>query len=212
MSTTLIEYRGSTGTPGDAQISEYNTLPRDLRLSVLDHDVLTTLLEGLPIRSLRSLSSTSWHVRRLCLPVLFKRCLVASECPLQGYSFLPKALWPHVRHLRLADKCPDMPEHEDLYRVPFEDPILTFATDPLVCCLYDGPVLPNALSHMSRLHSISLELNYRTIHGIPWPVLQHILSLPSLREFTLKYHRLAPKTPPEEIHLDFPAQLTSFRF
>ncbi|KAL1939446.1 hypothetical protein VTO73DRAFT_10002 [Trametes versicolor] len=65
---------------------------------------------------------------------------------------------------------------------------------------------------MSRLHSISLELNYRTIHGIPWPVLQHILSLPPLREFALKYHRLAPKTPPEEIHLDFPAQLTSFRF
>lgn len=147
MSTTIIEYRGSTGTPSDAQISEYNTLPRDLQLSVLDHDVLTTLLEGLPIRSLRSLSSTSWHVRRLCLPVLFKRCLVASECPLQGYSFLPKPLWPHVRyighshtlrktltcsyrHLRLADKCPDMPEHEDLYRVPFEDPILTFATDP----------------------------------------------------------------------------------
>ncbi len=105
-----------------------------------------------------------------------------------------------------------MPEHENLYMEPREEPILTFATDPLVCCLYDGPVLSNALSHMPRLHSISLELNYRTIHGIPWPVLQIILSLPQLQRFALKYHRLAPKTPPEEIRLDRLAPLTSFQF
>ncbi|EIW53570.1 uncharacterized protein TRAVEDRAFT_99591, partial [Trametes versicolor FP-101664 SS1] len=85
-----------------------------------------------------------------------------------------------------------------------------FTTHPLVCGIYDGPTLRNALSHMPKLHSITLGLEYRTVHGIPWPVLQFILSLPQLREFSVRFHHFAPKTPQEDVHLACPAPLTSF--
>lgn len=89
--------------------------------------------------------------------------------------------------------------------------LLAYAKDPVICCIYDGPTLRNALSSMPGLHSITLSIEHRTVHGIPWPILHFILSLPQLREFSLRFHHLAPKTPPKHIRLHHPAPLTSFQ-
>lgn len=115
--------------------------------------------------------------------------------------------------MHLNDKCPDMPWEGIFYaRYPShpDRKALRFTTHPLVCGIYDGPTLRNALSHMPMLHSITLGLEYRTVHGIPWPVLHFILSLPQLREFSLRFHHFAPKTPQEDVNLACPAPLTSF--
>lgn len=190
---------------------------------------MTALLDELPIQSLSSLSQTSKCLRELCLPLLFRYCRISSWVPLEDV-FLPKALWRYVRYdsaliifdnlvltrlrriLHLNDECPDMPLGGDLYMGDPPDPtLLAYATDPVVCCIYDGPTLYEALSNMPDLHSITLGLEHRTVHGIPWPILHFILSLPQLREFSLRFHHLAPKTPPKHIRLHHPAPLTSFQ-
>ncbi|KAL1939457.1 hypothetical protein VTO73DRAFT_10013 [Trametes versicolor] len=181
-------------------------------LSALNNDVVMEMLEELSIQSLSSLSQTSKCVRELCLPLLFRDCRISSWVPLEEV-FLPKTLWRYVRTLHLNDECPDMPLGGDLYMDDSPDlSLLAYATDPVICCIYDGPTLRNALSNMPALRSITLGIEHRTVHGIPWPILQFILSLPQLREFSLRFHHLAPKTPLKHIRLPHPAPLTSFQF
>lgn len=104
-----------------------------------------------------------------------------------------------------------MPSEVDFKRSrPSEGRILKFTTDPVVCGIYHGPALRRALSHMPGLRTLFLSHTYKTVHGIPWSVLQFILSLPQLREFSLRFHHFAPKTPQEDIRLAHPAPLTSF--
>lgn len=91
-----------------------------------------------------------------------------------------------------------------------EGRVLKFTTNPVVCGVYNGPALRRALSHMPGLRTIVLSHSYKTVHGIPWSVLQFILSLPQLREFSLRFHHFAPTTPQEDIRLACPAPLTSF--
>ncbi len=128
--------------------------------------------------------------------------------------FLPLNPWALTRlrrALHLHDECPDMPLEVEFKRSrPSEGRILKFTTDPVVCGVYNGPALRHALSHMPGLRTIVLDQTYRTVHGIPWSVLQFILSLPQLREFSLRFHHFAPKTPQQDIRLACPAPLTSF--
>ncbi|KAH9854935.1 hypothetical protein C2E23DRAFT_874989 [Lenzites betulinus] len=180
--------------------------------TALDDDVLATICERLCKRSLISLSETSKSLRELCVPILFRHCHITNDRPVE-YRFLPETLRRHVRSLYLNDECPDMLDQWDCYTETFQNTdTLRFATNRFVCGLYEGSNLRNVLSPMSGLHSITLGHARVTIHGISWTVLQSILSLPQLREFSLYSHHLAPGTPPEELRLEYSAPLISFGF
>ncbi|KAI0768233.1 hypothetical protein BD413DRAFT_440062, partial [Trametes elegans] len=69
---------------------------------------------------------------------------------------------------------------------------LTFTDDPLLCGVYDSDFVGTALRAMPSLRSVSLEAFSDVEHGIPWPVLEAILTVPPLKAFSCKYHNLSP--------------------
>ncbi|EIW53555.1 uncharacterized protein TRAVEDRAFT_74831 [Trametes versicolor FP-101664 SS1] len=68
---------------------------------------------------------------------------------------------------------------------------------------------------MPGLQTVSFRLcqEPKAIHGLPWSVMQLVLSLPTLKDLAVDRHRFAPKLlAEEELTLDYCAPLTSFRY
>lgn len=89
-----------------------------------------------------------------------------------------------------------------------------YIPDLLQCVVYDPTVLGTALRAMPRLRSVSFELHSWSEHGIPWPVVEAVLTVPHLREFFCDGHAFAPRSslPQASEILGSLAALTSFRY
>ncbi|EIW53542.1 uncharacterized protein TRAVEDRAFT_155075 [Trametes versicolor FP-101664 SS1] len=125
-------------------------------------------------------------------------------------TFIPEALRTYVSILHFNDLCEDIPREEDLQDA-LERP-LCFTSNPILCGAYSTPFLATALESMPRLHTLSFNLLWQPIHGIPWSVMQMVLALPTLRNLAINGHRIAPSlSPEEELVLHHCAPLTSFQ-
>lgn len=87
--------------------------------------------------------------------------------------------------------------------------------DPLLCGVYNPRELGTALRNMPRLHAVSMVLCWAEGHGLPWSVLDTVLTVPHLREFTCDHHEFSPRpiVPREtENFTDPSAALTAFHY
>ncbi|KAM5544093.1 hypothetical protein V8D89_002279 [Ganoderma adspersum] len=91
---------------------------------------------------------------------------------------------------------------------------LTFASDPLLCgAMPCATFLRDALRAMPLLHSVSLRLCIREVHGIGWELIAAILSTPHLRSFTVGTLLFSPREAPSlETRVDTIAPITTFRY
>lgn len=100
------------------------------------------------------------------------------------------------------------------HREQFPDSDSHHIPDYLQCVVYDPAVLGAALRAMPRLRIASFGLRGWYHHGIPWPVVEAVLTVPHLREFSCNGHAFAPRSTPlrDPQALDSLAALTSFRY
>ncbi|KAH9885228.1 hypothetical protein C8Q73DRAFT_305367 [Cubamyces lactineus] len=182
----------------------------------LNDDVLDLLLEtARRARSIVPLSATCRRIRWRSLPILFRKHTIASFG--QVKTFLPATLRQFVTTLLLIDFCGDVPpvgvdETSEEWAL-IAPSLLRYTDDTRLCGVYNSKTLADVLLQMPRLHTVEFRFPSLTYpHGIPWPVLKHILSLPSLQELCVDMHRFAPMLSDreQELTLDFPIKLTSF--
>ncbi|KAI0672466.1 hypothetical protein C8Q78DRAFT_971127 [Trametes maxima] len=194
--------------PLGALTSSCSSRPTPSSLLDLHDDILVQILEDVQLNgTLRALSLTCRDIRTLCMPFLFNQCTVNSRTPV-SYAFLPDTVWPYVKNLVLIDRCADIVA-EDM-GVP-----LQFAQDPMLCGIYDGPCLENALRNMSQLSSVTFKVPVIESHGLPWSVIAAVLSLPGLQELRISSFLISPKTLPQEtigLQHYIPLPLKSFEY
>ncbi|KAI0357860.1 hypothetical protein OH77DRAFT_1308547 [Trametes cingulata] len=177
----------------------------------LTEDVFNNILEEvLARRALKRFSATCRHIRQLCMPVLFRRCVVTLRAPISS-RFLPDALWPHVRVLEFIDKCGEsriMPAWSEAPSPVYGD------EDALLCRAYDVTTLKNALWSMPQLSSVSFKSRYPgSPHILPWSVVQTVLAVPQSREFICDNYLLSHRSHSSgAIAIVAPAPLASFRY
>ncbi|KAI0329978.1 hypothetical protein GY45DRAFT_1412186 [Cubamyces sp. BRFM 1775] len=179
----------------------------------LNDDVSNLLLSAVALtKSLKTLSLTCWRMRLLCLPFLFKECTLRSYVPIQPAMFFPRTVWPYISILHFFDNCPDQfVEVNSSDDRPEE--YLKYTSDLLFCGIYSVDYLKTALTNMPQLHTVTLHFPFQTNHGLPWSVLEHILTLPNIRNVAVTSHRFVPSlTPSENLTLDGRfMSLTSFQ-
>ncbi|KAH9885229.1 hypothetical protein C8Q73DRAFT_305451 [Cubamyces lactineus] len=137
------------------------------------------------------------------MPILFRVCWVRQtpKSP-TARKFPPPSIWPYIKSITVHDiLCPDSNRYTP---VPGESLIPR-------CGIVNGAIA-ESFRGMPQLHTIHLIHGH---HGIPWLVLQAILSLPQLREFSCTPQ--ISYTPEgsarlQELVLDSLASLTSFRY
>ncbi|KAI0364529.1 hypothetical protein BV20DRAFT_974376 [Pilatotrama ljubarskyi] len=152
----------------------------------LDDDVFHHLAEQLQYElSLRAFSRTCKDVRQRCMPVLFRACVAQPLTNIKSY-FLPEVLWPHVRSLTFIDPCAMISAPNRLPQWSDEPPPHTVQVgvggeDPLLCRIYDETTLRAALMSASMAH------------GLPWSVLEVVVSVPHLRGFTCERYFISTR-------------------
>lgn len=172
-----------------------------------------------------------------CLPVLGREFDLKNYLPVgvAPREFVPESLRPYVRYvltgkhidqsvssllrhvslriLHFNDRCSDIPSTNHLAYVLRRD--LRVTKDHFLCGVYSTPFLTTTLKSMPGLQTVSFRLcqEPKAIHGLPWSVMQLVLSLPTLKDLAVDRHRFAPKLlAEEELTLDYCAPLTSFRY
>ncbi|KAM5544067.1 hypothetical protein V8D89_002253 [Ganoderma adspersum] len=158
--------------------------------------------------ALFSFSITCWAMREAAMPVLFNSCRILVKEPIDEDHFIPRSLWPYIRTLSLIDKCPDLVA----MKRSFWSRELSFTNDRLLCGTMCATFLKDALRAMPLLHSVSLKICAREIHGIGWDSIAAILSTPQLRSFTIGTFLLNPREAPPKTWVDNLAPLTTFRY
>ncbi|KAI0334542.1 hypothetical protein GY45DRAFT_1114227 [Cubamyces sp. BRFM 1775] len=190
---------------------------QSMRLLSLNHDILTMIVEEVFATSpqaLRQFSAACKLLRQCSMPTLFRTCVVMQRAPIKD-AFIPDPLWPHIQHLVLRDVCPDWYAAVARRRLPDPAtwPPLHYTEDPLLCGVFDGTTLGHALRAMPKLRSLSVWCGENIDHGLPWHVLQVILTLPHLHHFSCHHFHFSPvSVPSEDLVLGAPAPLTSFRY
>ncbi|KAH9885238.1 hypothetical protein C8Q73DRAFT_660026 [Cubamyces lactineus] len=182
----------------------------------LNDDVLTIIIEEvLASGALLHFSMTCKYLRQCSMPTLFRTSVVTQKVPLSEKPLL-RSLRHHVhRSLTLRDGCPDWsaaafrPSQWD----PDTRPLLRYTQDPLLCGIYDGAILGDALRAMPNLRSVTAMCKFEANHGLPWHVIRAILTVPHLHQFTCHGYLFSPRAvPSEQLVLDSQTQLTSFRY
>ncbi|KAI0634080.1 hypothetical protein C8Q77DRAFT_1021386, partial [Trametes polyzona] len=80
-----------------------------------------------------------------------------------------------------------------------------------LCKVYSSPFFAKMLTRMPKLQVVSFTLESVYPHGLPWSVVQTLLSIPHLRELSLHFLHIAPSLQPgEELALASCAPLTTF--
>ncbi|KAL1936969.1 hypothetical protein VTO73DRAFT_2826 [Trametes versicolor] len=183
----------------------------DGSIGALNDDVLDLIVEAASlVQAIPALSRTCRRIRLRCLPSLCREFNLRIHVPIIPITFIPEALRTYVNILHFHDLCEDIPREEDLQDA-LERP-LCFTSNPILCGAYSTPFLATALESMPRLHTLSFNLRWQPIHGIPWSVMQMVLALPTLRNLAINGHRIAPSLlPEEELVLDHCTPLTSFQ-
>ncbi|KAI0357841.1 hypothetical protein OH77DRAFT_1510373 [Trametes cingulata] len=154
----------------------------------LNYDVFVHIVEALvAVRELGPFSMTCKRIRERCMPFLFRDLLVNVRIPVTSLS-LPLGLRPHVRSLTIVDDCADLQVWDFLTRrptLPFcPDRKLRYTDDPLLCGILNGTVVHAGLSELPFLHTVTIRLDISAVHGLPWHVLEGILTVPQLRHLT----------------------------
>ncbi|KAI0643348.1 hypothetical protein C8Q79DRAFT_978442 [Trametes meyenii] len=160
----------------------------------LNSDVLFIIAEILrPERGLRPLSLTCWDIRRVSIPVLFRRAVVQSERLVRSDldAFIPATLRPFIQSLTFVGAFPKPPRHSrpwtQVLRFPLKD----------------------ALSEMTILRHVTITETMEA--GIPLVVFMLTLGLPSLTDISVTGPIERGEVMPEEIQ--FPVSpLLSFRY
>ncbi|RPD54822.1 hypothetical protein L226DRAFT_263493 [Lentinus tigrinus ALCF2SS1-7] len=183
-------------------------MPQQVPILRLNEDVLNAILEILlGTGGLAELSRTSRQVRAACMPILFRECYRRMYvCLPEPDWFLPYPLWSHVQSLVIRDECYDK---IDASRSRFTD-------NCLLCGALAGPLFEQWLPRMSRLRSVTLYQNPRNdehSHGISWPALCAVLSIPTIRALNIDRLHVCPALrPSDELHVAAVAPLTSFQY
>ncbi|KAH9847053.1 hypothetical protein C2E23DRAFT_850535 [Lenzites betulinus] len=155
-------------------------------------------------RTIKPLSVTCHRIRLCCLPVMFRhKKFITPQPQASHWTLPPQTVWRYYRSLFFFDECRDTDERIGPPR---------YTDDRLLCGVFDGTYMRNAMQEMPRLSAVSFE-SFVDGHGLRWSVLLPILSLPQLREFTIKFMRFAPKLGRnEDLSTASMAPLTSFRY
>ncbi|KAM5544804.1 hypothetical protein V8D89_001702 [Ganoderma adspersum] len=151
---------------------------------------------------------TCWEMREAIIPVLFRYCTIVVKKPVSKDHFVPRPLWPYIRTLSLIDKCPDLVAMKRSYW----STELSFTNDRLLCGTMRDTSLKDALRAMPLLHSVSIKLCAREIHGLEWNSIAAVLSTPQLRSFTIGSLLFSPREAPPETWADALAPLTTFQY
>ncbi|KAI0671346.1 hypothetical protein C8Q78DRAFT_1028433 [Trametes maxima] len=173
---------------------------------ILNDDCLVLLHEYLIFQgSLKGLSCTCKWIRQSCLDILFERCHAFATELGKPRSLPPPSIWPHIRTLTFLGyfKRPLLQEEWDS----------SDALDNMIHASDEScheVFLASALRSMPRLFKVVF-LDKREL-GIPWPILDTVLSTPHLRvvEVRGRLYRpqsLAPKKPRFQ-----PAPITTFAY
>ncbi|KAL1939430.1 hypothetical protein VTO73DRAFT_9986 [Trametes versicolor] len=183
----------------------------DVSIGALNDDVLDLIIEAASlVQAIPALSRTCRRIRLRCLPSLCREFNLRTRVAVIPMTFIPEALRTYVSILHFNDNCGDIPRENDI-RDALERP-LRYTSDPLLCGVYSTPFLATALESMPRLHTLSFNLRWQPVHGIPWSVMQMVLALPNLRNLAINGHRISSSLlPEEELVLDHCAPLTSFQ-
>ncbi|KAI0643908.1 hypothetical protein C8Q79DRAFT_1074226 [Trametes meyenii] len=181
-------------------------------LSELNEDVLNYLLLELKAQMLlRPFSQTCRKMRQSCMPILFRSCTIRECLALLAFP-LPQSLWPYIQDIRFFDGCYEYHvltrawESGRLSHVPYPG-------DALLCRVYEGAALETALQSMPRLRTVTLFFRQPALHGISWPTLRAILSVPQLERLVLRGYLLVPElTTGGDVCLESVPALTTFRY
>ncbi|KAI0671347.1 hypothetical protein C8Q78DRAFT_972941 [Trametes maxima] len=179
---------------------------RHYRFRILNDDCLTLLYEQLPFRGgLKELSCTCKWIRQSCLNVLFEHCYASATELGQPRCLPPPPLWPHIQTLTFTGyfKRPLLQEEWDS----------SDALDNMIHASDEScheVFLASALRSMPRLFKVVF-LDQREL-GIPWPILDVVLSTPHLRAVEVRGQLYRPKSlPPKKPHFQ-PAPIISFTY
>ncbi|KAL1949970.1 hypothetical protein VTO73DRAFT_8851 [Trametes versicolor] len=190
----------------------------------LHPDVLLEVFELLrPNHQLQPLSLTCKWIRDACMPILFRDCVVwsyafdKSETPV----FLPQSIWPYVRTLMFEGSFarPDLiPE----YFGPDSSPAWLIELARLRALARSfSQFVKHALLSMYNLHVVSVQIPnglwYRDVttrDGVPWYILEAILSTPHVRHFFFSNGPMCHRDEelPQEVSLPSVIPLQTFRF
>ncbi|KAI0672454.1 hypothetical protein C8Q78DRAFT_970747, partial [Trametes maxima] len=178
----------------------------------LNEDVLNHVLVELKTQTLLTpFSQICRKMRQSCMSILFRSCTVRECLPLLAFP-VPPSLWPYIQDLRFLDGCY---EYHVLTRA-WESGRLThvpYPGDDLLCRVYEGTALENALQNMPRLRTVILLFRQSALHSVSWPTLRAILSVPQLESIVLRGHLLVPElTPGDVICPQSVPALTTFRY
>ncbi|RPD54810.1 hypothetical protein L227DRAFT_511103, partial [Lentinus tigrinus ALCF2SS1-6] len=173
----------------------------------LNEDVLNAILEILPRAGLDELSRTCRQLRAACMPILFRQCFQLMQIrPEDPEWFLPYSIWSHIQSLVIQDGCFDKIDATES----------EYTDNCLLCGVLAQSLFEQWLPRMPRLRSITLyqnPFNDEDSHGISWPTLSGMLSIPTLR--TLKIDRLhvcPALRPSDELYIVSVAPLASFEY
>ncbi|KAH9885235.1 hypothetical protein C8Q73DRAFT_718074 [Cubamyces lactineus] len=195
--------------------------PQSRSMADLDDDVLDLLAEAAhAARSIVPLLGTCKRIRSRCLPIAFNEFTYKTFVRLRptdaDFVWLPQTLWQYIRVLHFIDFCGDVPgrgmDEKSMEWQSISRSYLRWTKDMHLCGVYVSQSLASALLQMPHLRKVTFRFpSLAFAHGLPWPVLKHILSLPHLKEFSLDMYRFAPKlSTGEELILDSPTSLVSF--
>ncbi|KAI0664158.1 hypothetical protein C8Q70DRAFT_220408 [Cubamyces menziesii] len=180
----------------------------------MNNDILTILAEAVMDAgdALPQLSMTCKRLRVCTMPILFRACIANHRVAMME-EFLPKSLWPYVQSLLFRDRCLGWNARHCLRRGPETSSTPSSTVDSLLCDAYEPDMLRHALVAMPRLRSIKALCHAGTGHGLPWDVLQAILTVPHLHQFTCHHYLFSPREiPTDRLVLAGPTRLTTFRY
>ncbi|EIW53548.1 uncharacterized protein TRAVEDRAFT_133990, partial [Trametes versicolor FP-101664 SS1] len=173
----------------------------------LNHDMLMAVIDVLGAHNeLTSFSRTCKVIREFCMPVLFRHCKIKVYHPVEFENSLEAR---RSLSLTMMDYC------DNRGKITRPGMLLKHTMDPLLCGVYNPRELGTALRNMPRLHAVSMVLCWAEGHGLPWSVLDAVLTVPHLREFTCDHHEFSPRPiiPKETKNFtDPPAALTAFHY
>ncbi|KAI0649524.1 hypothetical protein C8Q79DRAFT_517953 [Trametes meyenii] len=173
---------------------------------ILNDDCLV-LLYGILIfqGDLKALSCTCKWIRQSCLNVLFERCYALATELGKPRSLPPPSIWPHIRSLTFLGyfKRPLLQEEWDS----------SDALDNMIHASDEScheVFLASALGSMPRLYKV-IFLDKREL-GIPWPILDAVLSTPHLRVVEVRGRLYRPQSLPPKKPRFQPAPITTFAY
>ncbi|KAI0664159.1 hypothetical protein C8Q70DRAFT_220505 [Cubamyces menziesii] len=174
----------------------------------VNNDVLIRLAEEVKCAggALRQFSMTCKRLRMCSMSTLFRACVVNQWGTMTKDSFLPESLWPYVQTLAIRGVC-------NCWQDFGPSTAVTSPIGPFLCDIYDATMLRNALTAMPGLRAVTLLCPRQANHGLSWDVLQAILAVPQLHQFTCHRYLFSPKaTPIDHLVLAGSTSLTSFRY